>query len=137
MKVAELEGAQLDYWVARANGWRVNLDFPNGGWRYLNEDPVQPFPAEWRSEYKPSSDWSDGGPIIERERFNIVDHAAYHHNGILKEYSEQFAAFKGDPYQLSDLGGFEFYWMQKGPTPLIAAMRAYVASKFGDTVEDD
>ena len=67
---------------------------------------------------------------------NIVDHAAYYRDSTLKDPHEQFAAFKGDPYKLYDLGGFDFYWMQKGPTALIAAMRAYVASKFGDTVED-
>lgn len=56
--------------------------------------------------YKPSTDWSQGGPIIEREKMGVFPT----HDG--------WAA-----------------GMQSGPTPLIAAMRCYVANKLGDEVE--
>jgi hypothetical protein len=59
----------------------------------------------------PSTDWSQGGPIIERERISIT-----HQVG-------RWAAQTDD-----DLFAY-------GPTPLIAAMRCYVASKLGDEVE--
>lgn len=62
----------------------------------------------YRKEWVPHEDWAQGGPIIEREQISIE------WNG------ECFA------------GGL--MW---GETPLIAAMRAYVASKYGDTVPDD
>ena len=60
----------------------------------------------------PSINWAQGGPIIERERIDL----------------------RGD----GDGG-----WIacdnlnpeQAGPTPLIAAMRCYVASKLGDEIE--
>lgn len=60
-----------------------------------------------------STDWSEGGPIIEREMITVgpAKHAGY----------MAWAWPKGNG----------FY----GDTPLIAAMRCYVASKLGDEVE--
>ena len=55
--------------------------------------------------------WAQGGPIIEREKISV--------------------------YHMDWLNGDQ-KWMageQYGPTPLIAAMRAYVASKLGDEIE--
>ena len=62
---------------------------------------------------KYSTDWAQAGPIIEREEINIG----------------------------TVLCDGRFYWTAtmrlseaEGPTPLIAAMRCYVASKLGDEV---
>ena len=61
--------------------------------------------------YMPSVDWAQGGPIIERE-------------GIaLEKYRDYWVA---NPTRDPTV---------HGPTPLIAAMRCYVASKLGDEVE--
>lgn len=60
-----------------------------------------------------SSDWPQGGPIIERELQELYVHSVL----------ECWAA----KHTLGDL--------RYGPTPLIAAMRCYVASKMGDVVE--
>jgi hypothetical protein len=60
----------------------------------------------------PSTNWAHGGPIIERERIDV-----------LYEHDLRWIAV---PQK-----GIESY----GPTPLIAAMRCYVASKLGDEVE--
>jgi hypothetical protein len=63
-----------------------------------------------------ATDWAQGGPIIDRER---IDHN--HENGYV-------VALMREPH------GHD--WTQaEGPTPLIAAMRCYVASKLGDEVE--
>jgi len=62
--------------------------------------------------FNPTTNWSQGGPIIERERININDDG-------------------GDEWKGDDSIGHWGY----GPTPLIAAMRCYVASKLGDEVE--
>lgn len=73
-------------------------------------------------EYSPSTDWSQGGPIIERE----IDY-----------YEKDAALFQAVIYgpnhtfSLFDKIGF----CGVGPTPLIAAMRCYVASKLGDEVD--
>ena len=61
--------------------------------------------------YTPSTNWAQGGPIIEREGI-----ALYLYGG--SEWN-------------AHVGGRE----SVGPTPLIAAMRCYVASKLGDEVE--
>lgn len=60
------------------------------------------------------SDWAQGGPIIEREWIDL--HCV---NDSLWEA------------ECPAVGGLA---MQNGPTPLIAAMRCYVASKLGNTV---
>ena len=59
-----------------------------------------------------STDWSQGGPIIEREKIDV-----------LYEHDLRWVAV---PQK-----GIESY----GPTLLIAAMRCYVASKMGDDIE--
>lgn len=66
-----------------------------------------------------STDWSQGGPIIEREKIGYC----WAGNGYW--HAHQF-----DP---EDELNSAYY--QTGPTPLIAAMRCYVASKLGDTVQ--
>ena len=71
---------------------------------------------EWEREYKPSTDWAQGGPIIEREAIQLTP----------DEYTGTWAAYMtngGEPYEGT------------GKTPLIAAMRCYVASKMGDEIE--
>ena len=62
----------------------------------------------------PSINWAQGGPIIEREGISLEDPC-----------NSDIDAWRGF------CGGYQQY----GPTPLVAAMRAYVASKLGDTVE--
>jgi hypothetical protein len=66
--------------------------------------------------YSPSTDWAQGGPIIEREGIHIKKHPS---DWIALPYDSVFSE--------------EAY--QQGPTPLIAAMRCYVASKMGDEVD--
>jgi hypothetical protein len=97
MRTDELTGAALDWAVAKCEGVLMR-------WERSTHD-------EAPLEYSPSTDWAQGGPIIEREGLTIT------------HQQNQWAAQTDD-----DL--FEF-----GPTPLIAAMRCYVASKLGDEVE--
>ena len=59
-----------------------------------------------------STDWAAGGPIIERERINISDDG-------------------GEGWKADDSIGHWGY----GSTPLVAAMRCYVASKLGDNID--
>jgi hypothetical protein len=61
--------------------------------------------------YQPSSDWAQGGPILDRERINLRDDG-------------------GDQWAADDSIRAATY----GLTPLVAAMRCYVASKLGETV---
>jgi hypothetical protein len=61
-----------------------------------------------------STDWALAGPIIERERIG------FKYTGTAMEF---VAWVNGELSTVND---------QHGPTPVIAAMRCYVASKFGD-----
>lgn len=66
--------------------------------------------------WHPSTNWAQGGPIIEREHIALNP----------CESMDEWAA------DMTFRQGIE---TQYGPTPLIAAMRCYVASKLGDEVE--
>jgi hypothetical protein len=69
-----------------------------------------------KAGFHPSTDWALGGTIIEREGISVCP----------DEIAPWCAFF--------DNGTAE-YVFYTGTTPLIAAMRCYVASKLGDEVE--
>lgn len=71
--------------------------------------------CEGYAEHEYAYDWAQGGPIIEREWIDL--HCV---NDSLWEA------------ECPAVGGLA---MQNGPTPLIAAMRCYVASNLGDEVD--
>lgn len=130
MKVAELEGAQLDAWVARALGFPSSDDVPNElcGWEHIESE-------SFRKDWSPSQDWGQGGPIIEREGIAIAKigecWSAYM-SGAQGGYfsgADMIQVCAAHRYSRGSAG-------MPGSTPLIAAMRAYVASKFGDEVDD-
>ncbi|MDB5937454.1 MAG: hypothetical protein JWQ01_4798 [Massilia sp.] len=107
MKTSELTGVLLDYWVAQPTGM---LRMCSG--------PIDFKLGGW----SPSTKWAHGGPIIESERINLVSSG------------DQCEAFMGDlaPNILDNEHGDGV-----GSTPLVAAMRAFVASKYGATVPDE
>ena len=71
MKVSELSGALLDYWVARAEGKVLSSE-----WDTSRTDGVLIGTGEGDLErFAPSTDWAHGGPIIEREQI-IYRHCA-------------------------------------------------------------
>lgn len=111
IKTNELEGAALDWAVAKAEGYYATIKpsevvyaHPNGDWHHN---------GNWR----PSIKWVQGGPIIEREGIS---------NELQREDLWQANKWQGRPNR---------FWYGCGDKPLIAAMRCYVASKLGDEVE--
>lgn len=112
-KTATLEGALLDAAVAKAEG----LPAHPGPGRFMVAAPIN---TRWAHEFAFSTDWRDGGPIIERERIEI---------GFMGDEHGWQAALNPDAQ-----ADYVLVWVD-GPTPLIAAMRAYVASKFGEVME--
>lgn len=103
MKTSKLTGAALDWAVAKCEGGH------EAAGSFL--DGVVPHPDYLR--FYPSTNWAQGGPIIEREKIEIFIR------------DEQWFAYSS----LSTPEDFH------GDTPLIAAMRCYVASQLGDTVD--
>jgi hypothetical protein len=112
MKTSELIGTALDWAVAKCEGatdfwfdtvathW-VKLDGKDRALRY-----------GWAQSYLPSTDWAQGGPIIERDKIDIA-------------YCNPAAGWSATGFRNAKFG----------PTPLIAAMRCYVASELGDEIE--
>lgn len=148
MKTSELTGAALDWAVAKCEGEivetreasyvgpvhalsRIERETSMGyvrmkpklyilksallkkARRATEDGDIQKY--RWCDWWYPSTDWAQGGPIIEREWIDL--HCV---NDSLWE------AECPAPCGLA---------MQNGPTPLIAAMRCYVASKLGADVD--
>ena len=108
IKTSELSDEKLDWAVAKCNGKGIEFDDPRDPWLVVDGIADQPLHS-----YTPSTDWSQGGPIIEREKLNLdVDNSSSWLSYTPKAKHQQF-----------------------GPTPLIAAMRCYVASKLGDEIK--
>jgi hypothetical protein len=115
MKTSELIDAQLDWAVAMSEGFQPV---------YTNGSILPVFrkcEAVENTIRGYSTDWAQGGPIIERESIEVK---------------------KGKPLyfpQGNEQGNYyEPLWIsgkQHGQTPLIAAMRCFVASKLGDEVD--
>ena len=110
MKTAELSGAALDWAVAKCellNGanYTLAVDTDIDGTKRVNYGGMYP---EW------STDWAEGGAIIEREGMQL---------------------WKGGEWCAALDQSFNPTDFQTGTTPLVAAMRCYVASKLGDEVE--
>jgi hypothetical protein len=99
VKTSELSGQALDWAVARADGY-----------------PDEDISVDWNY----STDWAQGGPIIERENLSLLMCGWDEVDGALPVW------------QATSSSGREII---DGPTPLIAAMRCYVASKLGEEVD--
>ena len=113
MKTSELTGAALDWAVTCCD----QPDHTSDVWRVF------------RNECNYSTNWAHGGPIIEREELSVEP--LYTSGGLdcWQAYSHNLRYdARGNYIQGSDNRKY-------GPTPLIAAMRCYVASKLGDEVE--
>ena len=112
IKTSELTGNALDWAVATAEGlFFARLEIEN----------------KLRT-YSPSTDWSQGGPIIEREIYKIWQNL----NGTWAAQIKYREPYYSPTYD-ADIGK-DAYIHRHGETPLIAAMRCYVASKLGDSV---
>lgn len=125
MKVSELSGALLDEWVARAEGHTVELRFRaevNAKIRVICNG------THTRGVPRYSADWAQGGPIMER---NLIGFTTGFSEG------EWCAAIDLNVHTHFDGGVLDGKHFMTGPTPLIAAMRCFVASKFGEEVADE
>lgn len=137
MKTAELTGALLDYWVAKAEAAN-----DTGSLGHICIDRMDLHGETWTElwesagcRFRPSSDWAQAGPIIDREKISILYPMFYWLSGFYPEPASHYAN-DGDSH--FDLMG-EVVTMRhehSGEHLLTVAMRAYVASKFGKEVPD-
>ena len=101
IKTQDLRGAALDWAVAKCEGAHPQISYPDKRLFGAIGDTF---------DY--STDWAQGGPIIECEGISIY-----------RMTSDWSAAY--NPSGAA----------QDGPTPLIAAMRCFCCSKLGDVVD--
>lgn len=113
VRTCDLIGAALDWAVAKACAVSIivlDAKNPDGKWQVqLASYPYGP--------YWPHQEWSQGGPLIERNDWSLPYRAtARYHLG---------------KYESCTPGGFP----HNGDTPLIAACRAIVSAHLGDSVD--
>jgi hypothetical protein len=130
MKVSELTGALLDYWVGQAEG---KESYIYSGYCFLPNPHREPGDAD--GNYQPSTNWKQAGPIIERENIQLGPptqrvhrnggpHAGWGASGIWSACTWHKGA--------NDRRAIAHH----ETSPLIAAMRCYVASKYGEEVPE-
>lgn len=114
MKTSELIGPALDWAVAKCENALKNIDHFTG---YGGVFSASFEHAPESGLYSPSSDWAQGGPIIEREYISTIDCDGY------------------DFWRAEKMNAKAQVVTTYGPTPLVAAMRTFVASKLGYEIE--
>lgn len=103
IKAFELTGTALDWAVAKCVGEQVRLIKGQ-------------LETSWTDKgWKPSTEWSQGGPIIDRENISVMR--------VYKDWQEPWCA---DMHEQSFVNA---------ATPLVAAMRSYVGFKLGAEVD--
>jgi Protein of unknown function (DUF2591) len=111
VETEQLSGAALDWAVAKIADKHVSLKDIHWG------------------NYSPSTNWAQGGPIIEREEIDLLCDVE----------DETGEATNGNPGWIAQKWTLPLSLGQcletSGPTPLIAAMRAYITRKLGEEVE--
>lgn len=117
IKTSELSGSNLEWAVAVAVGAHCQ-ETGSSDLRTGKNWVVSGFRSMRWDDWTPSTDWSQGGPLI--ERFGLCfDNAGKHGFSVVKDWH------CGEP--------IAFY--PPGITHLIAACRAIVAAKLGDEVD--
>jgi hypothetical protein len=114
MKTEQLTGIALDWAVANCEAMLDGTDEDIRGLMRV---------------YNPSSDWDDGGPIIDRERINLLcrKQPSDPTRSRWSAYMYRFSHHMGEnDSSITNLDG---------PTPLIAAMRCYVFTHFGAEID--
>lgn len=153
MKVSELSGALLDYWVACAEGWEIDPLRPGSelqirikaglaqaagylhsqnGFAYALCGANRPY------SYSPSTNWLVGGPIIEAAAIgwrNATPRPSVgSHKGLSSVDGQPWEAWYCDDGP--EGGNVVYQHVQTGATMLEACMRAFIASKFGCEVPE-
>ena len=91
----------------------VQLDWAVCKARGEHQHPYDEYTPTWMANRRYSEDWAKGGPIIEREGISLDE-------------------MYDTPEWIASMENTKGY---RGQTPLVAAMRCFVASKLGKEVE--
>ena len=121
VKTSELIGPALDWAVAKCEG-KNGVLHDDGITRCI---VIAASSGVYKGIWRPSLNWMQSGPIVEREIGNL-----WKHNKLDPNEPDVWTAAA---YHKAPDGTMLYY--EDGHTPLIAAMRCFVSSKLGDEVE--
>ncbi|MDG9785381.1 phage protein NinX family protein, partial [Metapseudomonas otitidis] len=118
LRTCDLIGAALDWAVAKAQGVEIELPCSDVVW------------AKYAGVYSPSTDWSQGGPLIDKMlksgKWEIIQ---WGNPGVaLQNFDNDCLPVDGVSYGDKSI-------LQSGETVLIAACRAIVSAHLGDSVD--
>ena len=138
-KTRELTGGRLDQAVAKACGYIYDKNISEDFIVTSLNQTIPPRPPEvvhrevcrvvidgQERSFCPSSEWVHGGPIIERERISVMASTLSMWDAVVNG----FHSIEGGMTH-----GIDGAMAEDAPTPLVAAMRAFVAHKLGDEVD--
>lgn len=128
MKTNELTGPALNHAVHIALGLGYRRDEKYGS-MYSRPAQAQGWTTWDNYPLSYSTDWPQGGPIIEQALITLLD--PYEHN-THPERRNKWLAYCLKAAHLADGKGPTVH---HGPTPLVAAMRCFVASRLGEEVD--
>lgn len=131
-KTSDLTELQTDWAVAKIEGhidsgqvviypYRTYDDYGSP----LGFSP--PVDVYYCNDYRPSTKWGQGGPIIEREGIELLCNLTAAEAAKFENAHADWQAFYRNRRATHE--------RSFGTTPLIAAMRCYVASRLGDEVD--
>ena len=155
IKTADLTGPALRYCVAKCEGYNVGVITAEEQWERFIEGSTPEELGKYAKEYAEikaafkdelckihkdgyksaydarawnyDTDWAVAGPIVERENIGLEKHRL--------DGPYQWAACDWHPVVVQGYTCLERSKYVYGPTPLIAAMRCFVASRLGDEVD--
>lgn len=148
METADLSGLALDWAVAAASGLLGEVTQAINWVQLAHQRCGLPFTHG--RVFSPSTDWCEAGPIIERANITIiraydeeeVDAKGFCTEKRIPQWFAECGSWIGNPtstsyegehmaptFMVGEAGG------HYGTTPLIAAMRSFVAFKLGAVVE--
>jgi len=145
IKVSEATELQLDWMVAKIEGISL-LDAHNNKWELcwtlLGDNSG--------NYYTPTTDWAQGGPILHENSISVIrcddDYKTDRRGFTTSKRIPVWGAVIGGQHNIvksrdsygspcEDVYEVNADIVSYGPTPLIAAMRCFCASKLGDEVE--
>jgi hypothetical protein len=119
MNVADLSGMALDYWVARGlHDFVREIHFTDSGETVSIRG--EEFGRPWDGRFTPSTSWEAAAVVLERaQRLEVREHVN-----------------RQQAYCIADFEGGHRTAEGRGDTLRTALLRAFVAGRFGDTVDD-
>ncbi len=124
--VADLSGFALDWFAAKC--WYSDGRIVRASQYGFIEVANSPETDAYFHRCSLSTDWAQGGPILEKEGIGTVSQANDNSAWVAS------LAYARKVFRLSPIDLVYSYCTMRGPTPLVAGMRCFIVSRLGDKV---